>query len=212
MALDMPELSPDDKIELELVVKGASAFLELEQEADRKTRDANRHEDNLTAWVVGLSAGAIAAMNAIPRLAGIPRWEALLVFSFFILSIISGLVYRWILKELETADNFASYCKKASLTAVIVLSTDIRYSEDIKKAKAQLREIMEKKDPKYIELNKKAEAWLRWAKIVQYGPPVMFVLGVVALTAVASIHWESPKTTSQMPAKQSIPQIQQSKP
>ena len=208
----MPELSTDDKIEFELVIKGATAFLELEREAGRETLDANRHEDRLTAWIVGLSAGAIAAINAIPKFAGISRWQALLVFSFFILSIVSGLVYRWILKELETADRFASYNKRSSLIAVIVLSTEIRSSEDIKKAKTRLKEIMEKKDPQYIELIKKVNGWAKRAKIMEYVAPVMFVLGVFALTAMASIHWGTSKGTSQVPGNQAIPQIQETKP
>ena len=208
----MPELSPDDKIEFELVIKGASAFLELEREAGRETRDVNRHEDRLTAWIVGLSAGAIAAINAIPKLAGITRWQALLVFSFFILSIVSGLVYRWILKELVTADIFAGYNKRSSLIAVIVLSTGIRSSEDIKKAKARLKEIMENKDPQYIELSEKVKGWMKWTKIMQYAAPVMFVLGVIALTAVAVIRWETSKGTSKVPGNHAIPQIQETKP
>ena len=136
----------------------------------------------------------------------------LFVFSFFILSIVSGLVYRWILKELETADKFASYNKSSSLIAVIVLSAGIRSSEDIKKAKDRLKEIMEKKDPQYIELSKKVKGWMKWTKIMQYAAPVMFVLGVFALTAVASIHWETSKGTSQVPGTHAIPQIQETKP
>jgi hypothetical protein len=206
---DMAELSPEDKAQLDLVIKGASVFLGLEQEAGRDTSEVNRQEDNFTAWIVGLSAGAIAGIIAIPKFAAISRWEALLVFAFFILSILSGVSYRWILKELVTADRRASYNKRSSLIAIILFSPGVTSTDGVKEAKARLKEVMEKTDPQYVELIATTDRWFKWAKRMQYATLLTFFLGVLAATAVVTIRWEPAKNPPQAPPQQ-VPRIQQS--
>ena len=150
----MPGLSEHSKVELDLLLKGALAFLELERQGDRETRDINRQEDNITAWIVGLSAGAIAGVSAMPRLAAVPRWQIIIVFLLFGVGIVSGLIGRLVLHRLEMADRLATYAHQSSWIAFMTLLPRVGSDEDLIAQRAEFARIAQRKDSKYVELNR----------------------------------------------------------
>ena len=150
----MPGLSEHSKVELDVLLKGASAFLDLARQADRETHDFNRHEDNITAWIVGLSAGAIAGVSAMPRLAAVPRWQIMIVFLIFGAGIVSGLIYRLVLHRLDKADRFATYNHQSSWIAFMTLLPRVGSDEDLIPQRAEFARIAQRKDSKYVELNR----------------------------------------------------------
>ncbi len=205
----MAELSAQGKVELELVTKGATAFLELERQARREAHDINDREDKFAVWIVALSAGAIAGISTAPRLAGISRLEAIIVLAPFVLSVLMGIVYRWILKKFDVAEFLASYNKQSSYIAVLsVLLPRIQSDRDISDVKARLKEIHEKRDPKYSALVKKVDLWERLARIFCFAPAAFFI-GVFVLAVVASINWPDTSPGSKTPKE--LPQIRQGK-
>ena len=203
----MAELSPDEKVEVQLVIRGANAFLDLEQKASEEVCDLVDREDKYILWIVGLSSGAIAGVSAAPRLADISWLEAAAVFTFFGLSILSGAIYRWILYKLETADRMATFNKQSSLTSVLFLASTAKTAQEIADAKAQVKQIHEGKEPTYTQLEQMAKTWLRRANTLQFVPPGMFFLGVLMLITVALIIW--PTAPQSSPIAKPIPRLQQ---
>ena len=188
----MPGLSEHSKVELDILLKGASAFLELERQGDRETRDINRQEDNITAWIVGLSAGAIAGVSAMPRLAAVPRWQIIIVFLLFGVGIVSGLIGRLVLHRLDKADRFATYNHQSRWIAFMTLLPRVGSDEDLIPQRAEFARIAQRKDSKYVELNREVTHWKKYADRLMYVPPTTFILGVLAIAIVASVHWGRP--------------------
>ena len=205
----MAELSPDEKVEVQLVIRGANAFLELEQRASEEVCDLVDREDQYILWIVGLSSGAIAGVSVAPRFADISWLEAAAVFTCFGLSILSGAIYRWMLYKLETADRMATFNKQSSLTSVLFLASTAKTAREITDAKAQVKQIHEGKDPTYPQLDQMAKTWLRRANKLQFVPPGMFFLGVLALITVALVNW--PSAPQPLPKAKPIPQLQKQK-
>jgi hypothetical protein len=184
-------LSAEEQLELELVTKGTAAFLELEREALKAAREINDREDKFVLWIVGLSAAAIAGLSTASRLAGISRWEAIIVFGLFVLSIISSLVYRWVLMKVERADLVHNHAKQTTYIVILtVLVPRAQSGEDLDKINARLKLLEEKQDPILRPLEAVTKYWVRRSKWLDFIPTVAFLLGVLALAVVASIHWK----------------------
>jgi hypothetical protein len=195
----MPGLSEHNNLELDILLKGDSAFLELGRQADREVRDINRQEDNITAWIVGLSAGAIAGVSAIPRLAAVPRWQIMIVFLIFGAGIVSGLIYRLVLHRLDKADRFAIYNHESSGIAFMTLLPGVGSDEGLIAGRAEFARIAERKNSKYVDLNREVTHWKKYADRLMYVPPTIFVLGVLAIDIVASTLGESNKLSVNCP-------------
>jgi hypothetical protein len=157
-------LSAQDQLELELVTKRLTAFLELEREGLKTACHVNDREDKFVLWIVGLSTAAIAGLSTASRLAGISRWEAIIVFGFFVLSIISGLGYRWVLMKLERADLVHNHAKQTSYIVILtVLVPRAQSGEDIDEINARFKVLEEKQDPILRPLEAVTKDWARVA-------------------------------------------------
>jgi hypothetical protein len=203
--LKLAELSANAKIELDVLAKGVSAILEIEKQAETRNREITRREDNFTVWIVTLSTGAIAGAVAIPNRGIVKMSEAIFVFAFFVLSIISGVIYRWVLKQFDSADSLATLKKQLQLGNILVSMPRIEVSDTaVDVAKAQLKAILQSKDPERARLERTATNWKKAMDMCSFVPPLMFVLGVVSIIVVAAKHWEEPT------AVKPVPQIKQS--
>ena len=205
----MAALSEFEKREIDLLAKGATSLVEMDRNGAQITRDNRDREDKYTIWIVGLSAAAIAGLLSVsPKLASIPQWQAVPIFLLFGVSIISGIIYSWILKEHQTVSDEFHYTRQGQF--LVVLSVMLPRAEsikDIKEAQTRLQEIYEKQDEIIVEQLKTAKRWEKRAEIFSYGPPAAFIFGVIALAGIGSYNWSN-KLPVDITPKQ-VPQIRQ---
>lgn len=213
----MAELSPEDKAVFEVVPRVTSTILDVERYEVNSLLELTKREDSFAVWIVGLSTAAIGGINLIPNFANIPRWEAMCSLIFFVLSIISGAVYRWTLRNHNFEIINATFYKQNHLLAIQSFSPStasatnlrdklLRVMDDVR----QVNAIMQKEDPNYTELVNKRNRSHWWVSKVQFFPVGMFILGISVLVVVAARHWDAPSKPPEL-GKQA-PKIMQSRP
>jgi hypothetical protein len=195
----------------EYLFKNASVRLDYDRHVVGELRELNRHADTVNAWIVGLSTGAIGLMmTGLTKLENIPRWQAVIVFSPFVLSILSGLLFRWLMKETEAAEAFSGGKKQASLINFMLNLETLSSEEQLEHARLQLEQIAKDcVDSEQMRFVAVAHHWQKWTNRVYWIPSITFVLGVLTITILALIIWESPAAKPRPPV---IPQIRRSRP
>ena len=192
------------------LLNNASVRLDHDRHILRENRELNRHADTVNTWIVGLSTGAMGLMmTGFTKLTSIPRWQAVFAFTPFVVSIFSGLLFRWALKETESAEAFSSASKQSGLIDLMLRLPTLTSEDELEGARQRLERIAKELDGGQLKLNTTARYWANWANRIYWIPSISFVIGVLALVVLALIRWESP-VIELSPA--SIPQMRQSKP
>ena len=199
----MADLSPDAE-KWQRLKQEAGAFLELERDAVNKSRELNNREDKFTVWIVGLSAAAIAGVSATPRVLEISQYEALSVYLFFVFGIFFGVIYTWVLRELDAAEFLLSHHTQSQL----VLFAAMGPYPSIDNAKARLSAIEKGDDDSTRnKLATKYECCRRRRKKLEWLTPGMFFLGVLTLIIVVLVNW--PDASPQPVQPKPTPEIRQ---
>lgn len=195
----------------EYLFKNASARLDYDRHVVRELRELNRHADTVNTWIVGLSTGAIGLLvTGFTKVANLPRWQAVIVFAPFLLSIISGLLFRWLLKETEGAEAFSGGKKQASLIDLMLNLDALSSEEQLEAARLRLEQIAkERVDIEQMKLVAVTRLWGKWANRAYWLPSISFMIGVLMIAVSVLITWESP---TDKPSTTVIPQIRQSRP
>lgn len=143
---------------------------------------SQRHEDNMAVWIIGLATGALIA---IPSLLSqvVPQWGIGVSIVPFIFAIILGIVYRLLLAELMTHDDYFGFLKIHKVEALKLSEFD-----DEKGVDEALKELLNILNDKGGELGKRKQTvdnlnwWIRWMRFLPYG---LFGLGVVVTAIIA---------------------------
>ena len=189
----MANLSETAKVQRDYLLRNASARLEYDRHVVAEIRELNRHADTVNTWIVGISTGAIGLITTASKLANILRWQAAILFAPFVVSILAGLLFRWLNKETETAAAFTGGKKQASLID-LMLELEVSDSEErLEDARQRLEQIAQGRfDTEQIKLRAIEHHWAKWTKRVYWVPSISFMLGVLALTTLALMVWDSP--------------------
>ena len=144
----MHQLSANDKIELEQVIKAAAIYLDLHNQGQRFSAETQRQHDSIAVWIVGICAGAIVALGPMLDLfvdrTLVAPWQLWILHFFFILGVLLGIVHRCFLAQMMEADKLCAF-KKSSLAATIVLK-EVHTAQDIKQLKLDLQDVVNGND------------------------------------------------------------------
>jgi hypothetical protein len=60
---------------------------------------------------LALSAGAFLGTNIMPNFANVPRWQAVITFLLFGVSVLSALIQKFVLAKLDDIHHLINYNK-----------------------------------------------------------------------------------------------------
>jgi hypothetical protein len=152
-----------------------------------------------------LSSGAIGLVLTAPRFSGISKGEGFIVFLFFGLSILSGVLYRWALKDLQAANvSIGHYNQTKVMMGVKMKLAHPDFQTDFPEILRDAANFEQWDDPTYLRLRGDMNWWGSVSNKLSYAPPAAFLLGVLAVIVVAFNNWEAPAGDTAKP----VPEVQ----
>lgn len=186
-SVSMHNLSANDKVELEQVIKSAEVYLDLHNQGQRFAAETQRQHDSIAVWIVGICAGAVLALSPIldsfVDKTDIAKWQLMVLYAFFVLGVLLGIVHRCFLAQMMDADKFSAFTK-TTLASTAILK-EIHTPQDIKDMKNDLISVIDGTNQDLKNRRKSVDDWKWWVDRIQFIPMLMLALGVLTFALIA---------------------------
>ena len=158
-------------------VQSAKLVVEILSEVERATGEVRLREDEFTMWIVGLSTAAIGLISVVEKFSALPKRQLVIVFLFFLLAVVVGVVQRWITSKVITENRLEF------LAARMKVITALSIGEE----KGLFNIIEEMKRREWMKTS--WEKWMNWVRVV---PAALFALGLILMVLVLTLNWKPP--------------------
>ena len=157
-------------------LRGAKVVIEILSETDRASNEVLRRDEEFTLWIVGLSTGAIGLVSVVGQFSNLSNWQIFIVFPFFVLAIVLGVVHRWIISRVMRMQRVEFLDRRLKMSTAIA-TRDEKIMSDI---------IHELAGREFI-----VTPWDRWTNRLRVVPAVCFAVGMIFLTVVIGTNLET---------------------
>lgn len=183
--IPMDNLTAEDRREIAQMSRLHTVTIDLIRHWDERCIQSQRHDHSVAVWVVGLCAGAVAAighlLNPFWDVKSLTLWQLTFLYGPFVFGIVFGIAHSIILTRLMEAGYKHEVSKYSALAAIPF--TSIHGADDIRKIRATISAIALGKDEQLHARERelgmpRLNCWLQW---IQHVPMLMFGAGIVAV-------------------------------
>jgi len=181
----MDNLTAEQRREIARISRLLTTTIDLMKHWDERCVQSYRHDHSVAVWIVGLCAGAVAAidhlLNPFLNVKSLTLWQLIFLYGPFVLGIVFGIAHSIILTRLMEAGYKHEVSKYSAMAAIPFMP--IGDANDIKTIRTTISAIALGNDEQLRARQRefgipRLECWLQW---IHHVPMLLFGAGVVAV-------------------------------